>query len=230
MESGTQKCVDERDQVEELEAWKAQPSGVVQWPDADEIMQMAFEEGQPSDDASGYYFELEEFDLFIQRLMEEVARLNQPASAGDDEFCDGNCTWLDHHPPCARAAGQSVSAGGVDERAAFEAAMGTVILQEQGKFSLSRAYEEGQPYTFLATKWAWAAWQARAAHSAPSHGEQLRVVLPKPLKRSDAIAERGEYGGAMARGYAAYERQLKRLNPAVIFDETPSAGSQEQGE
>ena len=65
-------------------ALKTKPSGVVQWPDADEIMQMAFEEGQPSDDASGYYFELEEFDLFIQRLMEEVAHLNQPASAGDE--------------------------------------------------------------------------------------------------------------------------------------------------
>ena len=65
----------------ELAALKAQPGGVVQWPDADEIMQMAFEEGQPSEDASGYYFELEEFDLFIQRLMEEVARLNQPARA-----------------------------------------------------------------------------------------------------------------------------------------------------
>lgn len=68
----------------ELAAMKAQPSGVVQWPDADEIMQMAFEEGQPSEDASGYYFELEEFDLFIQRLMEEVARLNSsPVTAGD---------------------------------------------------------------------------------------------------------------------------------------------------
>ena len=64
---------------------KAQPSGVVQWPGADEIMQMAFEEGQPSEDASGYYFELEEFDLFIQRLMEEVVRLNSSTdSAGDD--------------------------------------------------------------------------------------------------------------------------------------------------
>lgn len=62
-----------------------QPSGVVRWPEADEIMQMAFEEGQHGEDASGYYFELEEFDLFIQRLMEEVARLNSsPVSAGDD--------------------------------------------------------------------------------------------------------------------------------------------------
>ena len=66
----------ERCYQSELAALKARPSGVVQWPDADEIMQMAFEEGQPSEDASGYYFELEEFDLFIQRLMEEVARLN----------------------------------------------------------------------------------------------------------------------------------------------------------
>ena len=55
---------------------EAKAQGVVQWPEADEIMQMAFEEGQPADDASGYYFELEEFDLFIERLMSEVARLN----------------------------------------------------------------------------------------------------------------------------------------------------------
>ena len=63
---------------------EAKAKGVVQWPDADEIMQMAFEEGQPADDASGYCFELEEFDLFIERLMSEVARLNSPpVSAGE---------------------------------------------------------------------------------------------------------------------------------------------------
>lgn len=81
LDAATQRYIESLEQ--ELAALKAQPSGVVQWPDADEIMQMAFEEGQPSEDASGYYFELEEFDLFIQRLMEEVARLNQPASASD---------------------------------------------------------------------------------------------------------------------------------------------------
>lgn len=67
---------------------EAKAQGVVQWPEADEIMQMAFEEGQPADDASGYCFELEEFDLFIERLMSEVARLNatpvQRVSAPDD--------------------------------------------------------------------------------------------------------------------------------------------------
>ena len=60
---------------------EAKAQGVVQWPDADEIMQMAFEEGQPADDASGYCFELEEFDLFIERLMSEVARLNAATAA-----------------------------------------------------------------------------------------------------------------------------------------------------
>ena len=60
---------------------EAKAQGVVQWPNADEIMQMAFEEGQPADDASGYYFELEEFDLFIERLMSEVASLNAAAPA-----------------------------------------------------------------------------------------------------------------------------------------------------
>ncbi len=65
--------------------------GVVQWPEADEIMQMAFEEGHPADDASGYYFELEEFDLFIERLMSEVARLNAaPVQQPKCKTCDDN--------------------------------------------------------------------------------------------------------------------------------------------
>jgi hypothetical protein len=65
-------------QAAELAALKAQPGAVV-LPDPDEIMQMAFEEGQPAEDASGYYFELEEFDLFVQRLLDEVTRLNAPS-------------------------------------------------------------------------------------------------------------------------------------------------------
>jgi len=70
---------------------EAKAQGVVQWPEADEIMQMAFEEGQPADDASGYCFELEEFDLFIERLMSEVARLNAaPAQHPKCKTCDDN--------------------------------------------------------------------------------------------------------------------------------------------
>lgn len=86
----------------------AKAQGVVQWPEADEIMQMAFEEGQPADDASGYCFELEEFDLFIERLISEVARLNaapvQQVSAPDgferyrlaDKFCEQRLVTDDH--------------------------------------------------------------------------------------------------------------------------------------
>jgi hypothetical protein len=62
----------------ELAALKAHPRSAVVLPEPDEIMQMAFEEGQPAEDASGYYFDLEEFDLFVQRLLDEVARLNPP--------------------------------------------------------------------------------------------------------------------------------------------------------
>ena len=70
---------------------EAKAQGVVQWPEADEIMQMAFEEGHPADDASGYYFELEEFDLFIERLMSEVARLNAaPVQQPKCKTCDDN--------------------------------------------------------------------------------------------------------------------------------------------
>lgn len=49
------------------------------------------------------------------------------------------------------------------EREAFEAAMGSALLEEQGEFALSRGYEEGRPYTFLATKWAFSGFQSGAA-------------------------------------------------------------------
>ncbi|MGU1898069.1 hypothetical protein ACSEOA_02085 [Pseudomonas aeruginosa] len=42
-------------------------------PGPDEIHQMAFEEGQPADDGDGYLFSAEEFDLFVQRLLDSCA-------------------------------------------------------------------------------------------------------------------------------------------------------------
>lgn len=36
---------------------------------ADEIHQMAFEEGQPAENGDGYLFTAEEFDLFVERLL-----------------------------------------------------------------------------------------------------------------------------------------------------------------
>lgn len=91
-----------------------QPSaGVVSWPEPDEIMQMAFEEGQPSEDASGYYFELEEFDLFIQRLLDEVARLN--ASRDAVAVPEG---WREFIEDCATTAGGMVNGNRLSHRAA----------------------------------------------------------------------------------------------------------------
>ncbi|HCK4428382.1 TPA: hypothetical protein N0G72_002881 [Pseudomonas aeruginosa] len=54
--------------VAELE--KQEPAGA---PMPDEIHQMAFEEGQPAEDGDGYLFSAEEFDLFVQRLLDSCA-------------------------------------------------------------------------------------------------------------------------------------------------------------
>ncbi len=218
-------CADAMEVARELAALKAQSCGVVQWPEADEIMQMAFEEGQPSEDASGYYFELEEFDLFIQRLMEEVARLNSsPVSAGDDAHyppCDYCAEPLSYHPwhgsglingvesrhihACdkCRHLLPAVSAGGVDERAVpisssladyYRAAIAqsyppiqAVIheLETVREWVISRKGQQeflkntGQKHTLIekcevVSELDHAINKARAALSAPSHGEQVR--------------------------------------------------------
>lgn len=46
---------------------------LVDVPGPDEIHQMAFEEGRPADDGDGYLFSAEEFDLFVQRLLDSCA-------------------------------------------------------------------------------------------------------------------------------------------------------------
>ncbi|HBO2682405.1 TPA: hypothetical protein L4I40_003031 [Pseudomonas aeruginosa] len=46
---------------------------LVDVPGPDEIHQMAFEEGQPAEDGDGYLFSSEEFDLFVQRLLDSCA-------------------------------------------------------------------------------------------------------------------------------------------------------------
>lgn len=65
------------------EGWKARAAlarvaelerqGLVDAPGPDEIHQMAFEEGQPAEDGDGYLFSAEEFDLFVQRLLDSCA-------------------------------------------------------------------------------------------------------------------------------------------------------------
>ena len=49
-------------------------------PEPDEINQMAFEEGQPAENGDGYLFSQEEFDLFVQRLLDSC-RLNPAPTA-----------------------------------------------------------------------------------------------------------------------------------------------------
>ncbi|MEX5343762.1 hypothetical protein [Pseudomonas sp. I2] len=49
----------------------------------DEINQMAFEEGRPAEDGDGYTFTQEEFDLFVQRLLDRAALEHKPAGADD---------------------------------------------------------------------------------------------------------------------------------------------------
>lgn len=135
----------------ELSDLKAQPRGVVRWPEADEIMQMAFEEGQPGEDASGYYFELEEFDLFIQRLMEEVARLNS--------------SLVSSAPNHSEQVRQMVPEGVTVERDVF----GTIHIKS-GDFDFIQIRYQ-YPYTDNAGTWRLAE-RIAALLSAPSAGSQ----------------------------------------------------------
>lgn len=64
---------DGRDEIRALLAAPAEDvRAVVEVLNPDEIHQMAFEEGQPADSGDGYLFTIEEFDLFVQRLLDRV--------------------------------------------------------------------------------------------------------------------------------------------------------------
>ncbi|MGV8178427.1 hypothetical protein [Pseudomonas aeruginosa] len=72
---------------------------LVDVPGPDEIHQMAFEEGQPADDGDGYLFSAEEFDLFVQRLLDSCAA---PVAQAQHSVPEG---WvqslpLKDHQPC----------------------------------------------------------------------------------------------------------------------------------
>lgn len=51
-------------------------------PTPDEIHQMAFEEGQPAENGDGYLFCAEEFDCFVQRLLDSIAAQQRTQAAG----------------------------------------------------------------------------------------------------------------------------------------------------
>ncbi|MBS9730160.1 hypothetical protein [Pseudomonas aeruginosa] len=62
-------------EIQELKAKLAEmeKQEPVDVPGPDEIHQMAFEEGQPAEDGDGYLFSAEEFDLFVQRLLDSCS-------------------------------------------------------------------------------------------------------------------------------------------------------------
>lgn len=185
----------ERCYQSELAALKAQPSGVVQWPDADEIMQMAFEEGQPSEDASGYYFELEEFDLFIQRLMEEVARLNSsPVSSAPSH---GELAVLREYRTAIRNFNDC---HGVETDTLDEA----VEIERKAEARLEAA--EKACHDFYAGR-----------NPEPSHSEQVREGWQLvPVEPTDAMLEAGDkYIGTPA----TYKSMLSACpSPAITKD------------
>lgn len=53
--------------------------------EADEIHQMAFEEGQPAENGDGYSFTSEEFDLFVERLLASPNAELEPTEAGEPQ-------------------------------------------------------------------------------------------------------------------------------------------------
>lgn len=187
------------------DAVKAQPGGVVRWPEADEIMQMAFEEGQPSEDASGYYFELEEFDLFIQRLMEEVARLNQPASA-------------------ALSANHSERVPELSSFVAFADALGLDLRQSDDQWNSALELYEKLIAAYP---------QPSADLSVPTHGEQVRNMVPDGWNVERGCSPSGYVlhspGGSMIRvcdsGMGGIETAFAMFLKAMLAA-APSAGSQ----
>ena len=74
----------------------------------------------------------------------------------------------------------------------------------------------------------WTAWQARAALSAPSHGEQVREVVPVPLVPTDEMLNAGKSMLHKSNGRGAREKCGRIF--AAMLAAAPSSGSQEQGE
>lgn len=163
-----------------------------------------------------------------EACLSEVARLNSShVSACEPCMCGGNphtteCLYehflsysglIDHpllryayfHGAGSGCDKPAASAGGVDERSAFEAAY------LKANYPRVHSGELSAPPIFVKTKGGeyddpdmqrtWIMWQARAALSAPSHGEQVRELPPFAqkvickLKRFEECAEDSGSGG-----------------------------------
>ncbi|WP_425915994.1 hypothetical protein [Pseudomonas sp. GWSMS-1] len=190
----------------ELAAMKAQPSGVV-LPERDDAS--AYEAfyaekaktlplplgNTPLRYSGGQY--INDFALFgwmvWEACLSEVARLNQPASAGDRETLSylmerfDNEVWVcqrcSHEEPTNDmdsagylreylAGALTVITGVVDERVAFEAWRLEKFCG--GVERLKKCSNAPDVYYYTAEQEAWMAWSARAALSA-NHSEQVQV-------------------------------------------------------
>lgn len=86
-----------------------------------------------------------------------------------------------------------------DERQQFEAAMGGALKQDQGEFAMSRVHIEGQPYTFLATRWAWAAWQRARGVPVVVAPSLDRRQIKQTLEAATRCLQRNDWGTAFDR-------------------------------
>lgn len=134
-------------------------------------------------------------------------------------FGEGNPHW-----PCKLHT--PVSAGGVDERAAFETwYLGHFYMGDKqcGLEWLSTEPCGGYRHQHPAEQWV--VWQARAALSAPSHGEQVgegwKLV---PVEPNEAIRDAINL---LCDDHSAFEDSDAFWS--YLLAATPSAGSQEQG-
>lgn len=160
----------------------------------------------------------------------------------DEGHADG---WNDALDEVARLNSSPVSAGGVDERAAFEAwYLGHFYMGDKqcGLEWLSTEPCGGYRHQHPAEQWI--VWQARAALSAPSHGEQVRHMVPdgwRPvpveslsniLRLIDPEPVRLPSGKTMVFENPLAAALMTRISAEVraMLAATPSAGSQEQGE
>ena len=144
-------------------------------------------------DCAKTYAGTEQLRAQIATVLGQFMPLNSyPVSAGDDQAYDDEAELLTAE---ALGVGAGInpnatsiddiflteSAGGVDERATFEAAYVAEFQKERNEsFTLEMmlSMREGDHYGNRPyVNGQWKGWQARAALSAPSHGEQVRPQL-----------------------------------------------------
>lgn len=242
---------------EELAALKAQPSGVV-LPEplkaaimrADDVLHaLAGWESSSVKLAqrhgAGW---LKEIDAIRRELHTQLARLNSsPVSAGDEiplsyvSHGDGSsgCAFptdgraLDNTNYRVKITAGGV--GGVDDRAAFEAWYETTY-----GISLEPEFRANHFIGYVNDKanHRWTAWQARAALSAPSHGEQVLDVLPggwtaKQTNDREGFIISSPRVNGVASHFSVFPDSKDYASCALwkMLAAAPSAGSQkEQGE